>query len=73
MRSFQACCSVRIVQTILAYKWDYDIVYNPFTQTDSQAQALDIGDMNYISSLAAISILFLDELQSPLYGSYFSS
>lgn len=65
--STRARCSIRTVQTILAYDRDYGVVSNPFAFTRGQDRVLNTGDLNFISSLlSAIPTLFLDELQSQL-------
>jgi len=63
-----AGCSIRSVFYILAYHRDFATTCNPFVYgTHGRIRSLDIGDINYISSLLnANPKLFLDEIQESL-------
>ncbi len=63
-----AGCSRRSVFRILAYHGKYGTIQNPFTEhTHGRFHELDMGDINYITSLiAARPKIFLDEIQDNL-------
>ena len=62
-----AGCSARTVYNVLAFHRDFDTVHNPFSRPHGGPHALDMGDMNYLSSLLdARPKIFLDEIQEEL-------
>jgi transposase len=62
-----AGCSLRTVYYLLSYDQDYGTTTNPFTRTFGRPRSLDIGDLNYLTSLiAARPKIYLDELQEDL-------
>ncbi|KAF8056090.1 hypothetical protein FPV67DRAFT_1380323, partial [Lyophyllum atratum] len=62
-----ANCSERTVYNILAYHRDFNVVDNPLVSRGGGSRILDVGDVNYISSLIdARPKIYLDELQEEL-------
>jgi transposase len=63
-----AGCSERTVYGILHNHWDFGQTANPYTQRCGCPRALEIGDINYLSSLLdANPTMYLDELQEMLW------
>ena len=62
-----AACSERTVREVLRLHRVFGVVHNPFAQPRGGTRLLDIGDLNYISSLIlANPVLYLDEVQDKL-------
>ena len=62
-----AGCSLRTVYYILQFHRDYGTVDNPFAGPRGGVRCLDMGDINYLSSIIdARPKIYLDELQQEL-------
>ena len=62
-----ASCSLCTVYYLLSYDQDYGTTTNPFARTSGHPRSLNIGDINYLTSLiAARPKIYLDELQEDL-------
>ena len=62
-----AGCSLHTVYYLLSYDQDYGTTTNPFARTSGHPCSLNIGDINYLTSLiAAWPKIYLDELQENL-------
>ena len=66
--AYLADCSIQTVYYILAYHHDYATTRNPFIHDNhGRSQSLDMGDINYITSLVdAQPNISLDEIQENL-------
>ena len=63
-----AGCSKRSIYYILSYERDYNILTNPFAKPVGRKRELNVGDLNFITSLiAAKPKIYLDELQEELF------
>ena len=62
-----ASCSLCTVYYLLSYDQDYGTTTNPFARTSGRPRSINIGDINYLTSLiAARPKIYLDELQEDL-------
>ena len=62
-----ASCSLRTVYYLLSYDQDYGTTTHPCARTSGRPRSLNIGDINYLTSLiAARPKIYLDELQEDL-------
>ena len=62
-----AGCSLRTIYYILQFHRDYGTVDNPFAGPHGGVRCLDMGDINYLSSIIdARPKIYLDELQQEL-------
>jgi len=62
-----AGCSVRSIYYIISYDRDYGMINNPLARSVGHSHALNIGDLNFLTSvISAKPKVFLDELQEEL-------